>query len=1815
MPSTKVQTYQHNAKKNESRTGKPRYPKNRIKNDQNVRSERKSPPRTELKCYRCDRIGHLSKDCFSKTKKDGSPIKGDPPRSKNSSSKVNLVSEAKPPIKNPSVAEILCIKHAKGVQENKWGTTSTSHTNLVVGGGKLLEKEVICNRERVIAVVDTVAYVSVVDERVAKHYGWEIQHPVQRLVGADGESLKSKGMVTLNFELRLGKTSKAKIHQFAVVENLTAQLLLGLELMRELNILIDTSSGVLTYATSKVKTGIRTLRDEVIPKRSQSILKARVNTVGTILQVPFTLENGLCIAKAVSDCKNNITEVMILNPSDEPTKIKQGTQLASYEPMETDEKRVGSSINTVLSPKGSAEVVNVGSQLTAEQIEQLSTVLQANKNAFSLNGEIGVTDVHYHEIELLPNAEPFAEPLRRRALVQIEETRKQVNKMLDEGIIEESDSPWASAYVLARKKNGEYRLCIDFRKLNLMTKKTVYPLPNIEECLETLSGKTYFSQLDFASGFWQIPMHENSREMTAFRTEDGLFQFKRMPFGLTNAPASFQKTINKILAGLKGMNLQVFIDDVCIATDNWPEHLKMLAKVFKAIIDSNMKIKPDKCLFGAEKITFLGHEISKEGIRRDPSKLKALTMMPYPNDTHGIKRALGMFSYYRKFVKNFALIAEPLTKLTRKGVDFQWEAEQKQAYDEIICQLKKNATLAHFNHIDPLLVKTDASKKGVAGILLQRQNDEWKIITCCSRRLTSSETNYGITDLEGLAVVYTVTKLRPYLLGKKFQILVDHCALCVLNKRMPNSARLRRWAIVLSEYDFEIIYTKGELHQDIDCLSRAPVDDATDSLLERSVYTVTTPMDTADWISSYSDSQSRELFQKAYDREDKLRLINDIIYYEDLLYVPMNKRDELIRLTHNSNMNDHPGTEATTAKLKENYWWPKMHEDVRRVVSVCPKCAMEKAERARPAGEMRSFDIFEPSVQVAIDCLGPITESLDGNIHIIVAIDTFTRFMDAKAVPDITAPTFNLFLIEYCSRYGVPNTILTDQSTTFCNAMTSEILKVFGASHVKATPHHSQSNAIVERSIQTLQEKLRLVLEDPIQETNWDTVLPIAILAINTTYHKSIGYTPFEMTFGRRPPLQDKNVTRKVTPHDLHTKLIQIYMKECHATAVAIQSTSQEKSRKYYEGKHRPKLFSLNDRVVIRAPDRRSKLSSKYLGPYKIVGKTNDVYKLEDEKTGKILTRHVMDLKGYPQRPTNNSVALIRPLSWIQLTLLTTILVLVGMIPSSTESSVLFSKISPVVWFKTPHYVSQGLAEYDINFGYVSPCDLYEKTIRRDPVLKSNISEDQARNLAFFAQQCTNLFQIEWEEAVTEFINSKSINFNPQFTKNTDVPNGKVSNILLRRKKGIVADIAGEAIKQAIGAFTGIIISNLINAVIERVNTYSNTNRIGRLETAMKEIEQNFDIQKEFNRGVLDQMSDLSNMVENVYKRTIEFRNDFPQYVWITSLITNKIGTSGLQMKEIIQESKKGRMATSALGKLTNLKFLLNVPVEHTRFQSVTRIKENAFNIKFVANIEDPDTKVYKAFGFNHWDNLDDTPRLLRYNGAHLLIYNESTNCIKALLDEPVSDVIGEKCDELDGTDPALNQWEVEASTLDIENYVNRSQVKKSTTFNFIYCFPGNITIEGKNYRCPIDPFKLDARKAFKTANYRHSAIGIRLNATLKEIAIDNVHPGQFREDSDVRNQLALFDSLREQRRRLANLTETMELSFSVSKGSPWLWMFITTYISSVGFAVAYCATVYWCKSRPSPVPTTPRTEIPLGRVLPAESNPFLAQESRVLGL
>lgn len=393
--------------------------------------------------------------------------------------------------------------------------------------------------------------------------------------------------------------------------------------------------------------------------------------------------------------------------------------------------------------------------------------------------------------------------------------------------------------------------------------------------------------------------------------------------------------------------------------------------------------------------------------------------------------------------------------------------------------------LSHYNYKDPVVLKTDASRLGIAGILLQQQEGEWRLITCCSRKLDNAEKNYGASELEGLAVIHSVTKLRNYLLGVRFTILTDHCALCAMKKKNINNARLHRWTIILSEYDYEIKYVKGGLHQDVDCLSRMPVDNSRDLYLDDRIIAnlqtveeqravevaVVTPIDHSIWKALLSqDEEAKPHLERARQRKKGYKIYDGCLYYENKIYVPKAKRQEILAEQHADDPACHGGIRATLERMA-SMWWPTMADDTRDYVKSCRICQARKAERSLPKGSMQSFEIHEPFQLVAFDTLGPLPESIHGNKHVIVGIDCFSRFIDAEAVKDLQMQTFANYLRRFVGRFGTLETILTDNSNFFKNSIVSNIATRLNIEQRYSTPHHHEGNSMVERVIQTLQEK------------------------------------------------------------------------------------------------------------------------------------------------------------------------------------------------------------------------------------------------------------------------------------------------------------------------------------------------------------------------------------------------------------------------------------------------------------------------------------------------------------------------------------------------------------------------------------------------------------------------------------------------------------------------------------------------------------------------------------------------------------------------
>ena len=469
-----------------------------------------------------------------------------------------------------------------------------------------------------------------------------------------------------------------------------------------------------------------------------------------------------------------------------------------------------------------SEIVPKIGPLNSTQGAQFQQLLLEFKDLFGKDlNQLGRTNLVTHRIytEDVPpiSSRPYMVPLTEQKFIN-----EEVQRMLDNKLIRESSSPWTSPVVLVNKKNGKKRFCVDYRKLNSVTKKDQYPLPRIDEMLDSLAGATYFSTLDLMSGYWQVMVHPDDREKTAFITRFGTYEFNVMPFGLCNAPATFQRLMNRIYSGITYKYVVVYLDDTNVFSRTFDDHIKHLREVFTRIRNAGLKLNIEKCNFWQRKLPFLGHIIEAQGISPDPDKITAVQNIQPPKSVTQLRSFLGLAGYYRRFIKNFSSIAQPLNQLLHKDVQYEWNPECQQAFDDLKQRLTTAPILAYPDYKKKFILATDASYNGFGATLSQIADDQKEHpIAYASKSLLKEEINYGASELECAAIVLAVEHFYKYLGTEHFTLITDHSALVWLKTCQPKG-RIGRWIMKLLPYQFTVIHKPGRIHSNVDALSRLP---------------------------------------------------------------------------------------------------------------------------------------------------------------------------------------------------------------------------------------------------------------------------------------------------------------------------------------------------------------------------------------------------------------------------------------------------------------------------------------------------------------------------------------------------------------------------------------------------------------------------------------------------------------------------------------------------------------------------------------------------------------------------------------------------------------------------------------------------------------------------------------------------------------------------------------------------------------------------------------------------------------------------------
>lgn len=521
------------------------------------------------------------------------------------------------------------------------------------------------------------------------------------------------------------------------------------------------------------------------------------------------------------DCQPDVlkpTQEMTGGPlpvATEPTEQAGEDSVATSSAMQARERN----------PPKKEAAIQFGPDISEEE-KKLMTDLFLSFSAAMSKGQfdVGETEMLEHDIDT-GTAAPIALSPHRINHSQREELWRQLQILIEIGFIRESTSPWAAPIVLVRKKDGSWRLCIDHRELNKVTKKDATPLPRIDDVYDQLAGSQYFTTLDFCCGYYNVRLGKESREKTAFTTPFGLFEWTRMTFGLCNAPATFQRLMNRILKEALGKFVMCYLDDIIIYSKSFETHLENTRWVLANVQEAGLKLKMSKCVAAAKSLTYLGSRISADGVATDPDKVKAVAEWKFPlPDEKAVKAFLGLVGYYRKFIKNFAHDAFPLTKLTRLGEPFVMGPDQEAAFESLKLKLVTAPILGHADFSQPFLIYTDASGYGVGAILKQIDGQgRERVIAYASRTLQPLEMKYPTTHKECLAIIFGIEQFRYYVFGQKFSVVTDHHSLCYLMKVRKPYGRLTHWALRLQEFDFDIVYKPGVSHKDADALSRYPI--------------------------------------------------------------------------------------------------------------------------------------------------------------------------------------------------------------------------------------------------------------------------------------------------------------------------------------------------------------------------------------------------------------------------------------------------------------------------------------------------------------------------------------------------------------------------------------------------------------------------------------------------------------------------------------------------------------------------------------------------------------------------------------------------------------------------------------------------------------------------------------------------------------------------------------------------------------------------------------------------------------------------------
>lgn len=849
----------------------------------------------------------------------------------------------------------------------------------------------------------------------------------------------------------------------------------------------------------------------------------------------------------------------------------------------------------------SFEEGDINTPLTGDNLKRLHEIINEFQEFFITGTATSTVTTGSMKIDLT-NQTPVCYRPYRLSYSETLRVRDIIKDLLEKGIIRESNSDFASPILLVKKKDGSDRMCVDFRKLNEITVKDRFPLPRIDDHLDRLGHSRFFTSLDMATGFHQIPLQEDAIPKTGFVTPEGHYEYVKMPYGLANAPVVYQKIISNTLRSfIESGEILVYIDDILILSNTVEEGLSRLRKVLKTLTEAGFSINLRKCSFLSTKIEYLGRTISEGQVQPSKEKVRALVEAPIPKNVKQARQFLGLASYFRRYVPGFASLAAPIANLTKKAVAFVWGDDQDRARRNIIEHLISEPALATYDPKLPIEIHTDASSLGYGAVMFQvHESGHKRAVAYYSRLTQGAEPRYHSYELETLAVVKALQHFRHYLVGVHFTVVTDCNALKLTQKKKDLLPRVARWWIYLQDFDFSLEYRKGTSMSHADYLSRNPVN----------VVHVHRPQNWAQLAQS-GDEETQSLLQKLCDGQlDPNRYIkkNDLLYYKYtptgesvrlLCYIPKGHRLSLLRLFHDEH--DHIGVDKTTDLVLKHFWFPNLRAFVRKYISHCLICMSNKRIQRAPLQPIHSWQKPETPFEVIhMDALGPLPTS-NGYRFVLIVVDAFSKY--TLLYPMIRQDTVELKLnvSNTVSLFGTPKLIVADRGRMFQSSDFLDWVSSLGSEIHLITPEMHQSNGQVERYCRTLLNMIRI--ESNHRQQEWSSVIWKLQLVLNMTKHKTTQFSPLQLLVGidtTTPVI--RNLIRDVAMEGSSANREALRDMSRQRASERLRRNQANQDESVNETRRPARVFEVGSLAfVIKSSQSTGKLDSGMRGPYRVL--------------------------------------------------------------------------------------------------------------------------------------------------------------------------------------------------------------------------------------------------------------------------------------------------------------------------------------------------------------------------------------------------------------------------------------------------------------------------------------------------------------------------------------------------------------------------------------------------------------------------------------